>query len=122
MAIGQTFDKGEQSRDAAPFFPPYRQDASHGAAAQHDGEAYAFRHFTQKLEEMPVRLAGADRLVHAGMFVGSTKFCKAAPTPSPTSPSRLAGKASYPLPSRERRSEEHTSDLQSLMRISYADF
>src|SRR3546814_8383049 len=28
----------------------------------------------------------------------------------------------YPLPPREYRSEEHTSELQSLMRISYAVF
>src|SRR3546814_3398945 len=37
-------------------------------------------------------------------------------------PRRIVGDADRPPRGRERRSEEHTSELQSLMRISYAVF
>src|SRR3546814_2825878 len=38
------------------------------------------------------------------------------------SPARAGGRRAWPARAEERRSEEHTSELQSLMRISYAVF
>src|SRR3546814_3629870 len=46
--------------------------------------------------------------------------CRACPPCRPPTASRRA--ASFRLPVRRPRSEEHTSELQSLMRISYAVF
>src|SRR3546814_5490115 len=39
-----------------------------------------------------------------------------------SSPASVSGVSSKPLGVRRKRSEEHTSELQSLMRISYAVF
>src|SRR3546814_7423088 len=46
------------------------------------------------------------------------KGTRTMPPPIPRSPARKP----LPIPSRSSRSEEHTSELQSLMRISYAVF
>src|SRR3546814_1610253 len=40
----------------------------------------------------------------------------------PIEPSAVTFTLTFAVPSSPRRSEEHTSELQSLMRISYADF
>src|SRR3546814_2001686 len=59
----------------------------------------------------------------------SARKSRAAPSPSAplsrTSPAARSSARSFPAagrPSSARRSEEHTSELQSLMRISYAVF
>src|SRR3546814_1599524 len=70
------------------------------------------------MDRMP-RLTAAQRAaaVHYGSFPsGAVQMAAAAPR-TDTSAARGPDKALIP-----RRSEEHTSELQSLMRISYAVF
>src|SRR3546814_10739495 len=61
---------------------------------------------------------------HAGTFIAA-RAGRALPDPSATQSGAVAGAATASqgiLPPRGVRSEEHTSELQSLMRISYAVF
>src|SRR3546814_2126254 len=58
--------------------------------------------------------------IHAPRFVPGTNERRAAQHRSMVSCNRSS--ASAPAPPVRRRSEEHTSELQSLMRISYAVF
>src|SRR3546814_1844864 len=63
------------------------------------------------------RWRGADR--RCG---GRAAVVPAAGAPAPHGGARAGHSAAAALPRRGRRSEEHTSELQSLMRISYAVF
>src|SRR3546814_6618792 len=69
----------------------------------------------------PMTLRGYGRLRSAG---GRRQPATSAvvSTPGAVGPFGRLRDFSAPPPSRSRRSEEHTSELQSLMRISYAVF
>src|SRR3546814_8899144 len=59
------------------------------------------------------------------LFPYTTLFRSSSPPchfPSRHDPTAMVGTTDMPLASRSVRSEEHTSELQSLMRISYAVF
>src|SRR3546814_5636317 len=68
--------------------------------------------------ELPAASAGAtfQAYICAGKFHGNT-----APT-TPMGSFVIRPRASWPVGAMRPRSEEHTSELQSLMRISYAVF
>src|SRR3546814_8300355 len=52
--------------------------------------------------------------------VGRYASCARATTVAPTASTLPASKSATTWPPRDSRSEEHTSELQSIMRISYA--
>src|SRR3546814_2205120 len=64
------------------------------------------------------------RHVREGVRRLSERFGRTPDFRRPTSPTaqNCASSTTLPTPYREQRSEEHTSELQSLMRISYAVF
>src|SRR3546814_7135285 len=70
-----------------------------------------------QLPDFPGRSAGDPALAHRGG--GDRRRGAAAPLLDHRLPAALADDL---LPHRRQRSEEHTSELQSLMRISYAVF
>src|SRR3546814_8165438 len=66
---------------------------------------------------------GSPRATHSMIIaVLSTLMPQAAMTGPPDSAARQASSFAAAIGGRFRRSEEHTSELQSLMRISYAVF
>src|SRR3546814_4663786 len=71
----------------------------------------------------PPRSTRTDTLFpYTTLFRSSARAAAATPSPSPCRPASSAIRSPRPSSSSAARSEEHTSELQSLMRISYAVF
>src|SRR3546814_9819025 len=71
----------------------------------------------------PPRSTRTDTLFpYTTLFRSPRNPCSASARSRPSSSPRSRASASTPSPRRTLRSEEHTSELQSLMRISYAVF
>src|SRR3546814_8350297 len=76
-------------------------------------------HIRRRLHELPVQHVGCDRERVAGVGRGAEP---PAATPGETALAHQSRHALAADPVAAGRSEEHTSELQSLMRISYAVF
>src|SRR3546814_2492232 len=84
----------------------HRQEAQHAAADQQHTERPAQR--CRRLESPTIEGMGLSHRLRAVSRLGHCHACSRFPPPA-----SVSGK---------RRSEEHTSELQSLMRLSYAVF
>src|SRR3546814_4324539 len=78
-------------------------------------EIYTYLHTLSLHDALPICKQSARRRLPTGRRA-------ARPPPSPPRSSADAARRTPPLPIPPDRSEEHTSELQSLMRISYAVF
>src|SRR3546814_7905816 len=78
------------------------------------------------LAAMPAQIAHAqqkaDDLKQVSAYIRAVKTMTADFTQTDRNGRTLSGKLTLKQPGKIRRSEEHTSELQSLMRISYAVF
>src|SRR3546814_3365332 len=78
--------------------------------------------YEMRISDWSSDVCSSDLGRHCAAFRSARRTSASRPAPSPRSSSAAATAALASAGLKPRRSEEHTSELQSLMRISYAVF